>query len=90
MCTPAGVGLFGNTILILVLWFGANLVIDGDMTTGALTSFLLYSIQVLSCAEWRPGWGGEVVAVFPPPTSLLCARLPEIANFPAGLASVPV
>jgi len=32
--------------MILVLWYGANLVLDGDMSRGTLTSFVLYTLTV--------------------------------------------
>jgi len=41
-----GVGFFGSLGLILVLWYGGKLVISGDITTGVLTSFLLYTLTV--------------------------------------------
>ncbi|MFK7930659.1 MAG: ABC transporter ATP-binding protein [Myxococcota bacterium] len=40
----AGFGGFGA--LALVVWFGGHLVLDGDMSIGALTAFLLYTMSV--------------------------------------------
>lgn len=36
-------GLSGNVIIMSVLYYGGNLVNDGQMTIGALTSFILYA-----------------------------------------------
>lgn len=36
-------GLSGNAIIMSVLYYGGNLVNDGNMTIGALTSFILYA-----------------------------------------------
>lgn len=36
-------GLSGNVIIMSVLYYGGNLVNDGEMTIGALTSFILYA-----------------------------------------------
>lgn len=36
-------GLSGNVIIMSVLYYGGNLVSDGQMTIGALTSFILYA-----------------------------------------------
>lgn len=36
----------GMGAMIIVLWYGATLVLEGDMTTGVLTSYVLYTITV--------------------------------------------
>ncbi len=35
------------TSILLISWFGANMIVGGDMTTGQLTSLLTYSMQIL-------------------------------------------
>jgi len=40
----AGFGGFGA--IALVVWYGGHLVLDGDLTAGALTAFLLYTLTV--------------------------------------------
>jgi ABC-type multidrug transport system fused ATPase/permease subunit len=43
----SGVAAFAaNAAIILVLWYGGNLVIKGEMSTGTLTSFIIYTITV--------------------------------------------
>lgn len=39
-------GLVGSASLIAVLWYGATLVLNGDLSSGTLTSFVLYTISV--------------------------------------------
>jgi ATP-binding cassette subfamily B protein len=39
-------GLLGYAAIAGVLWYGGRLVIDGEMTVGALTSFILYAMTV--------------------------------------------
>ena len=39
-------GLVGSASLIAVLWYGATLVLSGDLSSGTLTSFVLYTISV--------------------------------------------
>lgn len=39
-------GLSGNTIIILVLYYGGGMVATEQMTVGNLTSFLLYAAYV--------------------------------------------
>eukprot|EP00455_Lapot_gusevi_P057506 TRINITY_DN9817_c0_g1_i2.p1 TRINITY_DN9817_c0_g1~~TRINITY_DN9817_c0_g1_i2.p1 ORF type:complete len:391 (-),score=112.37 TRINITY_DN9817_c0_g1_i2:42-1124(-) len=39
-------GLIGSGAMILVLWYGASLVLDGTLSSGVLTSFLLYTLTV--------------------------------------------
>ena len=41
-----GVTLGGELGIVLVLWYGGKLVLDGDMTAGSLTAFLLYTLTV--------------------------------------------
>eukprot|EP01089_Gocevia_fonbrunei_P013514 TRINITY_DN3471_c0_g1_i1.p1 TRINITY_DN3471_c0_g1~~TRINITY_DN3471_c0_g1_i1.p1 ORF type:complete len:658 (+),score=140.06 TRINITY_DN3471_c0_g1_i1:50-2023(+) len=43
----AGGGTFGGFVsLMLVMWYGATLVIEGSMSAGTLTSFILYTLTV--------------------------------------------
>jgi ABC-type multidrug transport system fused ATPase/permease subunit len=49
--------LFAPAGLMLVLWYGARLVITGHLTVGELSSFILYSLYVGSSA-------GSLSAVF--------------------------
>uniref|UniRef100_A0A7S4F8U8 Bile salt export pump n=3 Tax=Chrysotila carterae TaxID=13221 RepID=A0A7S4F8U8_CHRCT len=43
------IGTVGQFAIILVLWYGGGLVIRGEMTLAALTSFLLYTIMIAAC-----------------------------------------
>jgi ABC-type multidrug transport system fused ATPase/permease subunit len=38
--------LVGLTAIVFIIWYGGKLVIDGEMTVGTLTSFLLYVMTV--------------------------------------------
>lgn len=40
------VSLVGFTAVVFIVWFGGKLVIEGEMSVGTLTSFLLYVITV--------------------------------------------
>ncbi len=40
------VSLVGFAAIVFIVWFGGKLVIDGEMSVGTLTSFLLYVITV--------------------------------------------
>ena len=40
------ISLVAMGAMILVLWYGATLVLNGEMTTGLLTSYVLYTITV--------------------------------------------
>lgn len=39
--------LFMNITIVLVLWFGGNQILDGDMPVGDLSSFIMYITQIL-------------------------------------------
>ena len=66
--------------MILVLWYGATLVLSGEMTTGLLTSYVLYTLTVgvalaaLSglFASWMSALGA-------------CDRIFELLDRPAGV-----
>jgi len=36
--------IIGNCAILSVLWYGSQLVINGELSTGQLTSFVLYTI----------------------------------------------
>ena len=36
--------LFGS--ILVVLWYGATLVVDGELTVGNLTSFVMYTLTI--------------------------------------------
>ena len=38
--------VFANALILVVLYFGGEMVIDGDMSIGNLTSFVLYAISL--------------------------------------------
>jgi ABC-type bacteriocin/lantibiotic exporter with double-glycine peptidase domain len=40
------VGLLGYAAILCVLWYGGMLVCRNELTTGRLTSFMLYSVSV--------------------------------------------
>jgi ATP-binding cassette subfamily B protein len=37
---------FGNTLILSILYYGGQLVIEGELTIGDLTSFVLYTITI--------------------------------------------
>ncbi|EDV22201.1 uncharacterized protein TRIADDRAFT_29232 [Trichoplax adhaerens] len=39
-------GIFAQGAIVLVLWFGAKQVLEGHLTAGLLTSFMLYALNV--------------------------------------------
>ncbi|EFC42079.1 predicted protein [Naegleria gruberi] len=41
-----GMMFAGNASIILVLWFGGRLVVDGEITVGSLISFIMYTLLV--------------------------------------------
>jgi ABC-type multidrug transport system fused ATPase/permease subunit len=41
-----GLGTMANFAIIVVIYYGATLVLSGDLTVGALTSFVLYTILI--------------------------------------------
>lgn len=42
--------------VVLVLWYGANAVVAGDMTAGELGQFLLYAVLLPArLVKWRSG-----------------------------------
>jgi ABC-type multidrug transport system fused ATPase/permease subunit len=38
--------VFANTLILIILYFGGQMCIDGDLTIGNLTSFVLYTISL--------------------------------------------
>jgi len=38
--------MFANILILIILYFGGQLVIDGDLSIGDLTSFVLYTITL--------------------------------------------
>ena len=38
--------IFANTLILVILYFGGSLVMDGSLTIGDLTSFVLYTITL--------------------------------------------
>ncbi len=51
-------GVVGGGALLLVLYYGATLVINGHLSTGVLTSFILYTITVSSAMGGLSGLFG--------------------------------
>ena len=48
ICMSPLMTLFMNAAVLVVLWFGGNMVLDGSMLVGDLTSFITYITQILS------------------------------------------
>ncbi len=48
ICMSPIMSLFMNSATMAVLWFGGNMVLDGSMSVGNLTSFVTYITQILS------------------------------------------
>jgi ABC-type bacteriocin/lantibiotic exporter with double-glycine peptidase domain len=46
-------GAVGNAMIVAVLWYGGKLVQTGELSAGALASFLMYRCGVRVC-----GWSG--------------------------------
>lgn len=38
--------VFANALILIILYFGGQLVIDGELSIGDLTSFVLYTITL--------------------------------------------
>jgi ABC-type bacteriocin/lantibiotic exporter with double-glycine peptidase domain len=38
--------LFGNIAIMCVLWYGGYLVLQGELTVGSLSAFVLYNITL--------------------------------------------
>jgi len=38
--------IFANSLILVILYFGGELVMDGDLSIGDLTSFVLYTITL--------------------------------------------
>ncbi len=38
--------LFGNSLILSILYFGGKLTISGDLSIGDLTSFVLYTVTL--------------------------------------------
>lgn len=58
-----GVGLpFAYGCMMLVLWYGAVLVLQGAMTLGDLNAFMLYAIYVAGSAGGLAGTAAQVIA----------------------------
>jgi ABC-type multidrug transport system fused ATPase/permease subunit len=38
--------IFANSLILVILYFGGELVINGDLSIGDLTSFVLYTITL--------------------------------------------
>ncbi|KAK3237645.1 hypothetical protein CYMTET_52291, partial [Cymbomonas tetramitiformis] len=47
--------LISQGAMALVLWYGATLVLNGHMTSGELTSFLLYTVQIAAAFGFLSG-----------------------------------
>lgn len=66
-CSAGGVftGLavpFAYVCMMLVLWYGAVLVLQGAMTLGDLNAFMLYAIYVAGSAGGLAGTAAQVIA----------------------------
>ena len=48
ICMSPLMTLFMNVAVLMVLWFGGNMVLDGKMLVGDLNSFVTYITQILS------------------------------------------
>ena len=56
-----GVGLFAQSAIALVLWYGGKLVIQGEMDPGTLVTFLLYTIYIASALGGLSGLYGNLM-----------------------------
>jgi ABC-type multidrug transport system fused ATPase/permease subunit len=56
-----GVGLFAQSAVALVLWYGGKLVIAGDMDPGTLVTFLLYTIYIAAALGGLSGLYGNLM-----------------------------
>ena len=56
-----GVGLFAQSAIALVLWYGGKLVIQGDMDPGTLVTFLLYTIYIAAALGGLSGLYGNLM-----------------------------
>ena len=56
-----GVGLFAQSAVALVLWYGGKLVISGEMDPGTLVTFLLYTIYIAAALGGLSGLYGNLM-----------------------------
>lgn len=48
--------IIGNFALVMVLFYGGTLVLDGDLSVGELTSFILYTLGNIARSCFRVEW----------------------------------
>lgn len=63
----AGIGAVSYAAMLLVLWYGGTQVIEGTLSPGTLTSFLLYTVRsgnATTSAWWQP-WMALVMHEWP-------------------------
>jgi len=66
-----GLNAASTLSVIVVVIYGANLTITGSMTTGALTSFILYSLTGNYYLIWAIGFDGFTLSISKSPSSSL-------------------
>merc|ERR1712166_346723 len=52
---------FGGLTMTLQLYFGATMVLSGEISTGALTSYLLYVVQISGALGGLTGLAGQLM-----------------------------
>jgi ATP-binding cassette subfamily B protein len=57
-------GFAGYGAIALVVWFGGGMVLDGEMTLGDLTAFLLYTLMVAASLGALAGLWGDFMRAF--------------------------
>ncbi|XP_065663835.1 uncharacterized protein LOC101241118 isoform X2 [Hydra vulgaris] len=76
------VGVISQGTIVLVLWYGGKLVIDGDMNVGELTSFILYSLNVALAFAFLSSLYGDFMKAVGASIRIfeLLDRVPEIKS----------
>ena len=82
------VSLVGFTAVVFIVWYGGKLVIEGELSVGTLTSFLLYVITVafsvgMLGSLWSDfmsafGASGRIFELLEKPTEDLLSGLPRV------------
>eukprot|EP00794_Sanderia_malayensis_P014227 gene14227-15710_t len=86
----AGMSIFAQGAVVLVLWYGGKLVHDGDMTLGTLTAFMLYTLNVAMAFAFLSSLYGDFMKAVGASVRIfeLFDRVPLIQNGDSRLPSL--
>lgn len=74
--------LFGNSLILSILYFGGKLTISGDLSIGDLTSFVLYTVTLTVGFAAASGIINQIVSALG-----VCETLFEIMDDPVKVAT---